>query len=113
MMTVENYRQQKEVQEMPWLQWFIDYDPSADIRNTRCPVFALNGDHDCQVIASQNLTAIQQLLPKSKKNLIKEYPELNHLFQHSPTGLPTEYGQIEETVSPEVLQDIANWIKGL
>ena len=113
MMTVENYRQQKEVQEMPWLQWFIDYDPSADIRNTRCPVFALNGDRDCQVISSQNLTAIQQLLPKSKKNLIKEYPELNHLFQHCTTGIPTEYGQIEETISPEVLQDIANWIKGL
>lgn len=112
-MTVEQFRQQPEVQQMRWLQWFIDYDPSADIRKSRCPVFALNGDRDCQVISSQNLTAIRQLLPKSKKNLIKEYPSLNHLFQHCTTGLPTEYSDIEETISPEVLSDIAQWINSL
>jgi hypothetical protein len=112
-MTVEKCRQQEDLQEVPWLRWFIDYDPTSNIRNTRCPVFALNGDCDCQVISSQNLTAIRQLLPASKKNLTKEYPGLNHLFQHSTTGLPTEYGQIEETISPEVLKDIASWLKTL
>jgi len=112
-MTVEKYRQQQAVQTAPWIKWFIDYDPSDDIRRTRCPVFALNGDRDCQVISSQNLTAIQKLLSKLKKNLFKEYPALNHLFQHSTTGLVAEYGQIEETVSPEVLSDIAQWINGL
>ena len=112
-MTVEKCRQQPDVLEMPWLRYFIDYDPTSNIRSTRCPVFALNGDRDCQVIASQNLTAIRQLLPKSKKNLVKEYHGLNHLFQHSNTGLPAEYGQIEETISPEVLQDIAQWINSL
>lgn len=112
-MTVEKYRQQPSVNENPWLKWFIDYDPTDNIGKIRCPVFALNGDRDCQVIASQNLTAIRQLLPKSKKNLVKEYPGLNHLFQHSTTGLPTEYGQIEETISPEVLQDIAQWLRSL
>ena len=111
--TAEKPRQQKEVQDMPWLRWYIDYDPADDIRKTRCPVFALNGEADVQVIASQNLTAIQQLLPKSKKNLVKVYPGLNHLFQHCTTGLITEYGQIEETISPEVLSDIVQWMKGL
>ncbi len=112
-MTVEKYRQQPSVKENPWLKWFIDYDPTDNIGKTRCPVFALNGDRDCQVVASQNLASIRQLLPKSKKNLVKEYPELNHLFQHSTTGLPAEYGQIEETISPEVLQDIAQWLNSL
>lgn len=112
-MTVETCRQQTAIQNMPWIKWFIDYDPSDDIRKTHCPVFALNGDLDCQVISTQNLPAIKQLLPSSKRNLIKEYPSLNHLFQHCTTGLPTEYGQIEETVSPEVLSDIAEWINGL
>lgn len=112
-MSVEKYREQEAVKQSPWIQWFVDYDPSADIRQTCCPVFALNGDHDCQVIASQNLTAIRRLLLPSKKNLVKEYPALNHLFQHCTSGLPTEYGQIEETISPEVLQDIAQWINNL
>ena len=112
-MTVEKYRQQQAVQKVPWIKWFIDYDPSDDIRQTRCPVFALNGEHDCQVISSLNLTAIQKLLPKLKQNLVKKYPGLNHLFQHSTMGLVAEYGQIEETVSPEVLSDIAQWINSL
>jgi len=110
-MTVEAYRQQLAVQQIPWMQWFNDYDPSADISKTRCPVFALNGDRDCQVIASQNLRAIEQLLPKNPLNQCKEYPELNHLFQHCTTGLVTEYGQIAETISPEVLKDMAEWIR--
>ena len=75
------------------------------------PVLALNGERDCQVISSQNLTAIRGQLPESQKNMIKQYPELNHLFQHCTTGLPIEYGQIEETISQEVLQDIAQWIR--
>ena len=112
-MTVARIRQTAAALKTPWMDWFIDYDPSTDIRNTRCPVFALNGDHDCQVIASQNLTAIKQLLKPSKKNLFKEYHTLNHLFQHSTTGLPDEYNQIEETISPEVLSDIVQWINKL
>ena len=112
-MTVEKYRQQDAVQQTPWLKWFCNYDPSDDIRNTRCPVFALNGDRDCQVLSSLNLEAIRSLLPASDRNMIKEYPALNHLFQHCTTGLPTEYGQIEETISPEVLEDIAKWIQSL
>jgi pimeloyl-ACP methyl ester carboxylesterase len=110
-MTVEKYRQTATSVKIPWLDWFNDYDPSDDIRKTRCPVFALNGDRDCQVISSLCLPALKVLLPSSKKHLIKEYPELNHLFQHCTTGLPDEYGQIEETISPEVLSDIAGWIK--
>jgi len=112
-MTVEKYRQQEAVQQVPWIRWFCDYDPSDDIRKTPCPVFALNGDRDSQVLSSLNLEAIRRLLPSSKRHLIKEYPSLNHLFQHCTTGLPTEYGQIEETISPEVLEDIARWIQSL
>ena len=113
MMTTDAYRQQQTIKQSPWLRWFIDYDPSDDIRKTRCPVFALNGDRDCQVISSLNLTAIRRLLPISKKNVVKEYPSLNHLFQHCNSGLVNEYREIEETISPEVLSDIAEWIKGL
>lgn len=112
-MTVEKYRQTVAPMKNYWIDWFNDYDPSDNIRKTRCPVFALNGDRDCQVISTLCLPALKQLLPPSKKHLIKEYPSLNHLFQHCTTGLPEEYSQIEETISPEVLQDIAKWINTL
>lgn len=94
----------------PWMKYFIAYDPSADIKAVKCPVMAVNGEKDVQVIAAENLPAIRRLLPENGLNMVKEYPGLNHLFQHCTTGMATEYNQIEETMSPEVMQDIAAWI---
>ena len=110
---VAQYRAQVAQLNSPWLNYFLDYDPIPDIQGTRCPVFAINGDKDVQVVSSLNLKGIEMALPKNKKNLVKEYPGLNHLFQHCTTGLPTEYAGIEETISEEVLGDIATWINGL
>ena len=110
-LNVEQYRQNVQALHSPWMDWFIDYDPTVDISAMKCPVMAINGDKDCQVISTLNLPSIRQLLQKNKYHLVKEYPSLNHLFQHCQTGLPTEYGNIEETISPEVLTDITKWIK--
>lgn len=110
---VAQYRAQVAQLNSPWLNYFLDYDPIPDIQATRCPVLAINGDKDVQVVSSLNLKGIEMALPKNKKNLVKEYPGLNHLFQHCTTGLPTEYAGIEETISEEVLGDIATWINGL
>ena len=110
---VAQYRAQVAQLNSPWLNYFLDYDPIPDIQGTRCPVLAINGDKDVQVVSSLNLKGIEKALLKNKKNLVKEYPGLNHLFQHCTTGLPTEYAGIEETISEEVLGDIATWINGL
>ncbi len=97
----------------PWLSNFVSYDPSEAISETYCPVFALNGTYDRQVDSAQNLGAIKRLLPPNSHNVVKEYPRLNHLFQHANSGNVSEYESIEETISPEVLADIAKWIKSL
>lgn len=109
----EDFRETVASQGNPWLNWFIDYDPVPDIRGCKCPVFAVNGDRDTQVIASLNLVSIRANLPASESNFIREYPELNHLFQHCRTGVPTEYRSIEETFSTEVLTDLAAWLQTL
>jgi fermentation-respiration switch protein FrsA (DUF1100 family) len=97
----------------PWVQHFISFDPGEAIRNIECPVLALNGENDVQVIADSNIPRLQELLKDNGKNMIKTYPGLNHLFQHCTTGMPDEYGKIEETISAEVLADITEWIKKL
>lgn len=107
---VQNLAKSLEI-STPWLRYFVGYDPSADLRAVKCPVMAVNGSKDVQVLAAENLSAIRQLLPPDSLNLVKEYPGLNHLFQHCTTGMTTEYAQIDETLSPEVMQDIATWIK--
>ena len=112
-LTIDQLRETPAIKQSSWIQWFIDYDPQGDIAKTKCPVMALNGSKDCQVDAHQNLNALRRTLPKNKQNLIKQYDGLNHLFQHCQTGLPTEYGTIEETFSEEVINDIITWVKQL
>ena len=109
--STHQYRMNAIIKRSPWLNFFIDYDPSADISKTLCPVLAINGSRDIQVISSLNLAGIKAHLKPNPKNIIKEYPSLNHLFQHCKTGDVLEYRMIEETISPEVLEDIVRFIK--
>ena len=99
------------MKKSPWLNFFMDYDPSGDITKTLCPVMAISGERDVQVISSLNLIGIKGHLTENPKNFVKEYPALNHLFQHCMTGNVSEYRMIEETISPEVLEDIVRFIK--
>jgi pimeloyl-ACP methyl ester carboxylesterase len=90
----------------------LRYDPAPILEKVQCPVLAINGSKDVQVIASENLTAIEAAL-KRGGNLnatIKEYPNLNHLFQECNTGSHTEYQFIEQTISPDVLKDLGEWV---
>ena len=109
--STHQYRMNAIIKRSPWLNFFIDYDPSADISKTLCPVMAINGSRDVQVISSLNLAGIKAHLKPNPKNIIKEYPSLNHLFQHCKTGNVSEYRMIEETISPEVLEDIVRFVK--
>lgn len=93
-----------------WLTWFLAYNPEHAIRKIKCPVMALNGDLDLQVLSEDNLPVIKNNLPPNKNNLIKKYDSLNHLFQHCNAATALNYGSIEETFSEEVLNDMVNWI---
>jgi len=103
----EFYAQQIRMLASPWMQYFLEYDPAKDISLIECPLFAISGQKDLQVDAETNLERIKALAPHAKT---KVYADLNHLFQHCETGLMEEYSQIDETISPEVMNDIAKWI---
>ena len=104
---------QTAVSQSKWAEWFINYDPAQAIKAIKCPVMALNGELDTQVYADQNIKALKSLLKVKKGDVVKKYPGLNHLFQTATTGEATEYPNIEETISPLVLADILQWLKGL
>lgn len=78
------------------------------MKKVKCPVLAINGEKDTQVY-SDNLNVIKGLVPQAKTMLM---PELNHLMQHAVTGEMAEYGEIRETISPEVLDAIVEFING-
>ena len=97
---------------MPWFAYFARQNPQTDIQQLKIPVLALNGSLDFQVDAAQNLKGWKSSLEKggNKQFEIMELPGLNHLFQEAQTGAASEYGTIEQTLSPQVLQIITNWI---
>lgn len=97
----------------PWFRYFLRFNPKEYLEKVKCPVLALNGEKDLQVPPKENLPAIEDALKRggNKKYLIKELPGLNHLFQTSQYGTIGEYGVIEETISPSVLEIMVNWMK--
>lgn len=110
--TIQQISAQINSMTSPWYLHFMRYDPAEDLKELKCPVLALNGEKDIQMDAAMNLTAIQERITgNGNKNVtIKAYPNLNHLFQTCEKGTLAEYGQLEETISPEVLKDITEWI---
>ena len=96
----------------PWMRYFLAFDPRPALEAIRVPVLALNGELDVQVDAEQNLTAIDAALEKGGNHnvTLHRLPKHNHLFQRAKTGLINEYAVIEETISPEVLDLIRDWI---
>ncbi len=97
----------KQQLDSRWMQTFLTLDPAEYLPKVKCPVLALNGSKDTQVLPLPNQQRIKQLCPKAD---CRTLPDLNHLFQHCTTGSPDEYILIEETFAPEAMQAIADFI---
>jgi fermentation-respiration switch protein FrsA (DUF1100 family) len=96
----------------PWFRFYLNYDPGTVLKKVNCPVLAVNGEKDIQVTPKENLRAITRALKAggNKNYTAKELPSINHLLQTAETGNISEYGKIEETMSPTALQIIGDWI---
>lgn len=96
----------------PWYMTFLALDPSDYLKDLAIPVMILNGTKDTQVSATLHVPAIEQALLDggNTRYTTKVYDGLNHLFQPAQTGAPEEYGTIETTIDPQVLEDISTWI---
>ena len=97
----------------PWFKYFLRFDPVPVLEKVKCPVLAINGEKDLQVPPKENLSAIELALKKGGNNNFEVImlPGLNHLFQTSTTGAISEYGKIEETISPVALETMLNWVQ--
>ena len=97
----------------PWFRHvIIEVNPEQYLSKVRCPVLAINGEKDLNVPPKDHLTAIEKALKKggNKNYTVKELPGLNHSFQTCKTGRIEEVAQIDETISPNVLDMITVWI---
>lgn len=93
----------------PWFYRFVRMNPlegAAKIGDR--PIFALNGTKDIQVDAEENLMRLEAL---QKPTIItRRFEGLNHMLQPCTTGSVAEYGQIDTTLSEEVMTAIIEWL---
>ena len=94
----------------PWMFTLFHIQPADYLKQVSCPVLALNGDRDIQVDAKTNLEGIAYGTSKSPLTIVHTEPGTNHLLQECETGTVEEYGAIEQTISPWVLEMIGEWL---
>ena len=89
-----------------WFRQLLRIDPARLYAGLDVPALALFGALDGQVAAEPNAAAAEAAGTVE----VRVVPGVNHLFQAAQTGAVSEYGAIEETMSPDVLALIADWI---
>lgn len=109
-LTDDSIKRQVKSVTSAWMNYFIKTDPKQFLTKVNCPVLALNGEKDFQVLPKLNLNGIEESLKHNKNLTTIELESLNHLFQTCETGAFSEYSEIEETFAPKALKIIADWI---
>ncbi len=106
-------RRQMNIVQMPWFRRFLTEDPRQLLVKLTIPLLAIYGEKDLQVPPDQNIPPLIQALEKAglADYAVLKFKGLNHLLQPARTGLPAEYGQIETTIAPEVLEALRVWLR--
>jgi pimeloyl-ACP methyl ester carboxylesterase len=96
----------------PYFRDIIKCDPSVALSKVSCPVLAIIGEKDLQCPSKENIPALEKALRAGKNRNFRviEMAGLNHLLQTSTSGAMSEYASIEETISPQALTAISDWL---
>ncbi len=99
--------------ESKWMRFFMSYDPRPALKQVQCPVLAIIGSKDLQVLPNLNMPEIKKALTEggNRDFEMAELEGLNHLFQECKTGSMSEYFSIQETFNPLALKRIGDWIE--
>lgn len=105
-------REAIEAQIIPWMLYFVQYDPAPTLARVQCPVLALGGSLDTQVVATQNLPAIEAAVRKGGNDDVQaeELAGLNHMFQPAKTGDVSEYKTSKITFDEAALDRMSDWL---
>lgn len=89
-----------------------NYDPVYVASKLPQPIMVLQGGRDYQVTTSGDFDLWKQKLESNEKNVLKLYPDLNHLFiVGEGTAVPEEYFFKPGHVDDQVLDDISEFVK--
>lgn len=105
--------QQIAVAKSPWFRYFIDFDPATVLSRVRCPVLALFGEKDMQVLPNLNKEPMEAALRRAGNRdfTVKVVAGANHLFQAAEKGTPNEYATLKKEFLPGFLETISDWVR--
>jgi pimeloyl-ACP methyl ester carboxylesterase len=95
-----------------WFQTILSLDVPDAIRHETIPILFLNGSTDHQVVAEPNLEAARKAIgTESALRHTQLLPNLNHLFQESTTGSSEDYERITQTMAPEAIRTVIEFLR--
>ena len=96
----------------PWYRFFLGYRPADALKRITVPVLALNGELDWISAPSITFPVIVTALTEAGNSdyTLATLPQLNHSLQTCQTGAIPEYATLEETMAPQALGMMSDWI---
>jgi hypothetical protein len=98
--------------KLPWMKFFLTYDPSATAQKLKTPVLIMQGATDQQVTPEQAPLLEQAFKRGGNKDVtLKVFKDHNHLFLQDPSGFPGGYVKLKDgRVDNEVMGTLADWL---
>ena len=94
----------------PWRRYWWSYDLTKSLRALTCPALAVFAGRDLQTPPHHHLPNVRKALAANPRASLVVLPDLNHFLQTARTGAVSEYGDIDETLAPEVIDTVCDWI---
>lgn len=96
---------------VPWLGFWLSYDPILTAKRVKQPVLILQGLTDTQISPEQADSLAAAVRGGGNQAVtLRTFPSTNHLFLEDPSGAASGYGALKNAhVRPEVLGALADW----
>ena len=101
-----------EKQTVPWLRYFLAYDPAPALRKVKVATLVIQGETDHQVPPAQAALIAKLIRSNGNKDVtVRLFPATNHLFVPDSSGDTAGYEALKvNKVRPEILGAVADWI---
>ena len=96
-----------------WFSSLIDHEPEEHLTAVDQPILALFGEKDMQVLPGENIEVAERFNSSGSDIEIVRIADANHLFQSANTGMPNEYGMLDQSFADDFISTITEWLKRL
>ncbi len=95
---------------LPWRRYWLNHNHTASLKLLTCPVLAVFAERDLQTAPAWHAPPVRAALAGNPLARVIELAGLNHFLQQARTGAPSEYGDIDETLSPDAIASVLDWV---